>query len=221
MKNIINESYKSLICESDGWNEIVKDSLDDIIIELEGFIYEVKNCVKGAYTGVKTHEDLANYIRELADRLNDAANEIEDLPEDKDDEEYDEESIDESIDNVEKTKTDTDNTVSLPDDDKNVICGDNQKPVDEKTYIVMVGDEYVSSPTNKLTKNPNFAGVFSIDSAEHIKNMYVRGMRPIKIIPTDELFTDGYFDEDKANIYFKYNQVYESIQRKKKQKNVI
>ena len=198
MKNIITESYKNLIFESDdGWNDQVQETLNDVISNLESFIYEIRNCVKGAYTRVETHSALADYIRNLAEDLTYAADEIENLPDDEE--------------NVEE-----ESAVEMPTDTDNVITDTNN--VNEK-YIIMCGKKFVSSPTNKLTENPNLAAVFTgIDEANAAKAQCSSCEDTFTIIPMNELFTNGEYDEDKANIYFKYNELYESIQRKNKKK---
>lgn len=198
MKNIITESYKKLICESDGWNDQVCENLYDILNEIEQFKYEIDHCVKGSYSGVKTHTALAEYIRNLADELNSAADGIEDIPEDED-EEVEEES-----------------SVEMPTDTDNVITDTNNI---NKKYIIMCGKKFVSSPITKLTENPNLAAVFTgIDEANAAKAQCSSCEDILTIVSMDELFTNGKYDEDKANIYFKYNKLYESIQKKNNKK---
>jgi len=203
-RNIITENYKKIITESfgdDGWNDDVKETLNEVISNLESFIYEIKNCVKGAYTNAKTHAALADYIRNLAEDLTYAADEIENLPDD--DEDIDEESA-----------------VEMPTDTDNVITDDGLEP---EKYVVMCGKKYVSSPITKLTENPNLANIFhGINEAEKVKSTLGNCSDKINIVPFNELFDkDGTFNQDKANIYFKYNEIYESIQQRKNKKKLI
>ena len=203
-RNIITENYKKIITESfgeDGWNDEVRETLTEVISNLESFIYEIRNCVKGSYTNAKTHSALADYIRNLSEDLTYAADEIENLPEDdEDDEDVEEESA-----------------VEMPTDTDNVITDNEAKGLKSEKYIIMCGDKYVSSPINKLTENPNLAAIFTgMDEVNTAKVQYVDSGCKLRVIPMNELFTDGEFDEDKANIYFKYNAIYESIQQKLK-----
>ena len=61
----------------DGWSEEVRDCLEDTFADLEQLMYEVRNCVRGAYTRANTNEELADYVAELADKL---ASVADDLP---------------------------------------------------------------------------------------------------------------------------------------------
>ena len=57
----------------DGWSDEVRDCLEDTFAGLEQLVYEVRNCVRGAYTGANTNEELADHIRELAEALSSSA----------------------------------------------------------------------------------------------------------------------------------------------------
>ena len=61
----------------DGWSEEVRDCLEDTFADLEQLMYEVRNCVRGAYTRANTNEELADYVAELVDKL---ASVADDLP---------------------------------------------------------------------------------------------------------------------------------------------
>lgn len=61
----------------DGWSEEVRDCLEDVFLDLEQLMYEVRNCVRGCYTNANTNEELADYVAGLADRL---ASVADDLP---------------------------------------------------------------------------------------------------------------------------------------------
>ena len=89
MKYQLDESLFSdyTLTESlnDGWDEEFED--EPVLGNLENFIYEIRNAVKGAYTGATTYQELADYIEELADELSDFASEVRVHPEDEDDDE--------------------------------------------------------------------------------------------------------------------------------------
>lgn len=60
--------------EDDGWGEEMVENLSPLLDDIEGFIYELKNCVRGSFTGCKTKEELRNYIiKNLSARLTEAA----------------------------------------------------------------------------------------------------------------------------------------------------
>ena len=59
--------------------------VDEVFEELEGLMYEVRNCVRGSYTGCKTYPELADYMRKLADKLSQAAEDVEYQPEEGED----------------------------------------------------------------------------------------------------------------------------------------
>lgn len=209
MKNLLTESYKKIICESSkGWNEDVEKALDEVYSNIYDLFYEVKNCIKGVYTSQYNHADLANYIRGLADDLKYAADQIEQLPDDEEDE--DEEDINEEATETVDTPTDTDNIISDNKPFRNKI---NPNP---PQYVVMVGRKYVMDDQITLTEDPDLAGKFDEDTAQDVKSNLK--YKVLKVVDTNELFTDNKFDQDKANIYFKYNQIYESRQRKIKRK---
>lgn len=70
----------------DGWNlEGQVWSVDEVFDQLEEMMYEVRNCVRGSYTGCKTYPELADYMRKLADHLKQAAEDVEYQPEEEED----------------------------------------------------------------------------------------------------------------------------------------
>lgn len=71
----------------DGWNLGDQMSLDSVFEQLEGLMYEVRNCVRGSYTGCKTYPELADYMRRLSDKLSQAAEDVEYQPEEECDDE--------------------------------------------------------------------------------------------------------------------------------------
>ena len=86
MKCQLDESlfseYKLTESLNDGWDDEFED--EPVLGNLENFIYEIRNAVKGAYTGATTYQELADYIEELADELSDFASEVRVHPEDDD-----------------------------------------------------------------------------------------------------------------------------------------
>ena len=63
VKKALNESA------GDGWDLDDLSSLEEAFGEIEDFMYEVRNCVRGAYTGCYTYEELAeNYQRLLEEK---------------------------------------------------------------------------------------------------------------------------------------------------------
>lgn len=75
VKKALNESA------GDGWDLSDLYQLDEAFDKIESFIYEVRNCVRGAYTNCYTYVDLADELRSIADSLSMAADEIENTPE--------------------------------------------------------------------------------------------------------------------------------------------
>lgn len=61
----------------DGWGEDVEGILTPVFAKTEKLMYEVRNAVRGSYTDCETVEDLADFIRNLADEFESAANEME------------------------------------------------------------------------------------------------------------------------------------------------
>ncbi len=88
VKTVLNESV------ADGWDLGDLDQLEEAFNEIESFMYEVRNCYRGAYTGCYTYKELADKLRTISDSLAMAADEIENTPEPEeefeDDGDYDE-----------------------------------------------------------------------------------------------------------------------------------
>lgn len=57
----------------DGWSEEVQETLEDVFTDLERLMYEVRNCVRGAYTHANTNDELSDYTKELAEELGSVA----------------------------------------------------------------------------------------------------------------------------------------------------
>ena len=81
VKKALNESAE------DGWDLDGASSLEEAFGEIESFMYEVRNCRRGAYTDCYTYEDLAEKLRNISDSLSMAADEIENMPEPESDDE--------------------------------------------------------------------------------------------------------------------------------------
>lgn len=63
----------------DGWGTDVRGILDIPFARVEDLMYEIRNTIRGAYTDCETVEDLADYIRQLASKFEEAADELESL----------------------------------------------------------------------------------------------------------------------------------------------
>ena len=86
VKKALNESA------GDGWDLGDLSSLEEAFDKMESFMYEVRNCVRGAYTNCYTYVDLADELRSIADSLSMAADEIENVPEPESDDEDEDDS---------------------------------------------------------------------------------------------------------------------------------
>lgn len=64
--------------DSDGW-DIVHTSFNKVLDRINDLDYEIKNCIKGAYTNCYSYEELGEYIRQLGMDLMDSADEISEL----------------------------------------------------------------------------------------------------------------------------------------------
>lgn len=60
---------------SDGWDEQLAE--DPIIDKLDKFTYEIRSAARGAYTGAHTYSELIDYVRELANELDDFSDTLE------------------------------------------------------------------------------------------------------------------------------------------------
>lgn len=83
---LINKNIKTESA-NDGWNDEIAEM--SVFSKLEKLIYELKMAQKGVYTGAKTYNELASYIRDISSQLEAAADEVEDMS--------DEESMTESV----------------------------------------------------------------------------------------------------------------------------
>lgn len=61
----------------DGWGTDVESILSPVFAKAEDLMYEVRNTVRGANTDCDNVQDLADFIRNLADEFESAANELE------------------------------------------------------------------------------------------------------------------------------------------------
>lgn len=71
----------------DGWNEEKVEGILGVLDDIYSLQYELKNCIRGCYTGAHTYEELQSYISRLADRLH---NEAECMDTEEDEEEFEE-----------------------------------------------------------------------------------------------------------------------------------
>ena len=72
-KNRLKESADD---EEDGWSEEILDEVEGVLSDIEQLAYELRSCVRGAYTRCETREELSDYITHLAEDLMDAAGRI-------------------------------------------------------------------------------------------------------------------------------------------------
>ena len=63
VKKALNEST------GDGWDLGDLDQLEEAFNEIERFMYEVRNCVRGAYSDCYTYAELAEKLRNIAESL--------------------------------------------------------------------------------------------------------------------------------------------------------
>lgn len=73
---------------TDGWNlEEKMSELNCTLEDIESLIYELKNCVRGCYTGCTTYKELGEYIQELGQKLADEGDFVSEMEEDPEEEE--------------------------------------------------------------------------------------------------------------------------------------
>ena len=73
LNNNQNEDDSNL---ADGWDEEMVENLSPLLDDIESFIYELKNCVRGSFTGCKTKKQLKEYMNGLAKQLNEYAEDL-------------------------------------------------------------------------------------------------------------------------------------------------
>jgi len=61
----------------EGWDEEYLDQVFEVLDDIYNLSYELKTCVRGAYTYCSTYTELANYIGTLGENLVRAAEELE------------------------------------------------------------------------------------------------------------------------------------------------
>ena len=94
MKTVSTQVKKALNESNDGWNDILSEfpEIEEVLGEIYDVQYELKNCVRGAYTNCETYEELAQHLHDLADALHNAAAGLEGMEgpfdEPEDDEDY-------------------------------------------------------------------------------------------------------------------------------------
>ena len=84
---------------SDGWSEAIQTAVQDACDDINRLQYEINSCVRGSFTNCDSAEELADYIRSLADNLLSAADDVEGCPtsDDDDDEFYESAKTNHSI----------------------------------------------------------------------------------------------------------------------------
>lgn len=87
MKTVSEQVKKALNESADGWDLRDDSMLMETFDDIESAIYEIKNCVRGAYTGCETYEELGQHLRDLGQSLMECAGEIEGMEEPEEPEE--------------------------------------------------------------------------------------------------------------------------------------
>lgn len=70
---------------SDGWSEAIQTAVQDACDDISQLQYEINSCVRGSFTNCDSAEELADYIRSLANNLLSAADDVEGCPTSDDD----------------------------------------------------------------------------------------------------------------------------------------
>ena len=65
---------------SDGWSEAIQTAVQDACDDISQLQYEINSCVRGSFTNCDSAEELADYIRSLANNLLSAADDVEGCP---------------------------------------------------------------------------------------------------------------------------------------------
>ena len=81
VKKALNESGSD-----DGWDENELYELVEVLDDIYNLTYEIKSCVRGAYTNATTYEELADHIEDLASRLEEQAGYVRQIQEPEDEE---------------------------------------------------------------------------------------------------------------------------------------
>lgn len=61
---------------NDGWNLDEEDLEYGVIGDIESLAYEIRNCVRGSYSGAHTYRELGHYIKKLAEDLDNFGDEL-------------------------------------------------------------------------------------------------------------------------------------------------
>ena len=72
-----------------GWDEEKLYDLLEVLGDIYNLEYEIKNCIRGSYTGCHTYEELSKHIERLAHRLEDEAEHVSYMEDDEEEEEED------------------------------------------------------------------------------------------------------------------------------------
>ena len=70
----------------EGWDEEYLDEIFEVLDSIYNLSYELKTCVRGAYTRCHTYSELARYIETLGENLTRASEELEDAADEYDSE---------------------------------------------------------------------------------------------------------------------------------------
>lgn len=206
--------------DSNGWN-IDYTSFNSVLDRINDLYYEVKNCIKGAYTDCHSYEELGEYIRQLGLDLMDSADEISELS--------DEDDFEESLKEASYTKDElfdkfgTDNLdiinagneedvvlkegrskeeLSLFDQVYNEISSDINA---EARYRKISNQEY---PNRKRFRFDDDIEFDKYDDIERIKNSTHKDVRDAIIDPNKNAFILNVSDPEKRKFIDKVSKIY-------------
>jgi hypothetical protein len=81
------ESVRRHMKESgNGWSSVMEEvsSLERVLNDISELQYELKNCVRGAYSDCSTTKELSIYVKRLAQKLDEAGDDIASVQDDDD-----------------------------------------------------------------------------------------------------------------------------------------
>ena len=72
----------------DGWNTEALSNLVQALEDAQTLAYEINCCVKGAYSGARTYEELKEYAEKIADRIKIGAEDCDYVFDEEEEENY-------------------------------------------------------------------------------------------------------------------------------------
>lgn len=178
--------------DSDGWN-IVHTSFNKVLDRINDLDYEVKNCIKGAYTNCYSYEELGEYIRQLGMDLMDSADEVSELSDDNE--------FDESL-NVSLKEGRRKEELSLFDQVYNEISSDINA---EARYRKISTKEFPNRKRFRFDDDIEFAK--DANSKRSEKSIH-KDVRDAKIEPNKNAFILDVSDPEKKEFVDKVSRIY-------------